>query len=348
VTNPINVGLIGFGMAGQVFHAPLIHANPHLRLTHIVQRRGGQSQERYPQAKVVRDVNAVLGDPSISLVVIATPNTTHFELAAQALEAGKHVVVDKPFTITSADADQLIALSRTVNRVLSVFQNRRWDGDFLTVRRILDQKLLGRVTEFESRYDRFRPALKPGAWREQDLPGSGVLFDLGAHLIDQAVVLFGRPAAVSADVRRQRDSAAVVDSFDVRLEYPDLTVSVKAGLLVCAPSPRFVLYGTEGSYLKFGLDPQEEALKRGAMPDQNNWGEESEDSWGTHSRCIGSVVREKYPTLPGCYSEYYTNVYRAILGQAELAVKPEQAREVIGLIELAQQSALEKRTIPLA
>jgi predicted dehydrogenase len=335
-------------MAGQVFHAPLIHANPHLRLTHIVQRHGGQSQERYPQAKVVRDLNPLLTDASISLVVIATPNTTHFEIAAQALEAGKHVVVDKPFTVTSSDADQLIALSRTVNRVLSVFQNRRWDGDFLTLRRILDQKLLGRVAEFESRFDRFRPGLKPGAWREQDLPGSGVLFDLGAHLIDQAVVLFGRPTAVSADLRRQRDSAAVVDSFDVRLEYPDLKATVKAGSLVCEPSPRFVLYGTEGSYLKFGLDPQEEALKRGATPDQHGWGAEPEDCWGTHTRCNGSVVRQKYPTLPGCYSEYYTNVYRAILGQAELAVKAEQAREVIGLIELAQQSALEKRTVPLS
>lgn len=348
MTSPINVGLIGFGMAGQVFHAPLIHANPHLRLTHVVQRRGEQSRDRYPQAKVIRDVKDLLSDPSVSLVVVATPNYTHFEIAAQALEAGKHVVVDKPFTVTSADADQLIALSRNVNRVLSVFQNRRWDGDFLTVHRILDEKLLGRVVEFESRFDRFRPGLRPGAWREQALPGSGVLFDLGVHLIDQAVVLFGRPVAVSADLRRQRDSAAVIDSFDVRLEYPQLRATVKAGLLVCEPSPRFVLYGTEGSYLKFGLDPQEGALKRGATPDQNNWGEEPEDSWGTHSHCNRSVVRAKYPTLPGCYSEYYTNVYRAILGQAELAVKPEQAREVIGLIELAQQSALEKRTIPLA
>jgi scyllo-inositol 2-dehydrogenase (NADP+) len=345
VTNPINVGLVGFGLAGQVFHAPLIHADPQLRLTHIVQRRGHESERNYPQARVMRDVDALLAERSVDLIVVATPNTSHFEMAARSLHAGKHVVVDKPFTITSTEADELIALARKMDRVLSVFHNRRWDGDFLTVRQILDQKVLGRLAEFESRFDRFRPRIKAGAWREEAGPGSGVLFDLGPHLIDQAVVLFGRPERIYADLRRQRDGAVAVDSFEVRLEYSALKVTLKASSLVCEPSPRFVLYGTAGSYIKFGLDPQEESLKQGSSPAQPNWGVEPEEAWGTHATCDGVVARAKYPTLAGCYPAYYTNVYRAIRKQEELAVTPDQARDVIRLMELAQQSALEKRMI---
>jgi predicted dehydrogenase len=330
-----------------VFHAPLIHANPELCLTHIVQRHGDESAKKYPEAKLLRPADELFAEKNIDLVVVATPNTSHFELAAKALRAGKHVVVDKPFTITLADADELIELSHKMGRVLSVFQNRRWDGDFLTVRQVLDQKRLGRLAEYESRFDRFRPALKPGAWREEAIPGSGVLFDLGAHLIDQAIVLFGRPQAIFADLRSQRDRSVAVDSFEVRLAYPELKVTLQAGSLVCEPSARFTLYGTEGSYLKFGLDPQEEALKQGASPTQTNWGAEPREAWGTITNCNGNLVREKHPTLAGCYPEYYKNIYRAITGKEELAVKPEEAREVIRLIELAEQSAKEKRLVPV-
>jgi scyllo-inositol 2-dehydrogenase (NADP+) len=342
----LNVALIGFGMAGQVFHAPLLSTNPHLRLTHILERRSNLAQAKYPQAKVVRDLESILADHAIDLVVVATPNTSHFEIASRSLQAGKHVVVDKPFTNTSSDADKLMEQAQKAKRILSVFQNRRWDGDFLTVQQILNKKLLGRIVEFESRFDRFRPELKQGAWREQDLPGSGVLFDLGAHLIDQAVVLFGRPAGIYADVRKQRDGAAAVDNFEVRLEYSNLKVTLKAGSLVCEPSPRFVVYGTAGSYIKFGLDPQEEILKAGGLPNTTGWGAEAEQAWGTLATCNDTITRKKYPTLNGCYPEYYTNVYQAITGQAELAVKPEQARETIHLIELAEQSAQERRMIP--
>ena len=345
MANPLNVGLIGFGLAGRVFHAPLIHANPDLRLTHIVQRHGDEAEKKYPQAKLLRDADELFSEKSIDLVVVATPNTSHFELAAKALSAGKHVVVDKPFAVTSADADKLIDLARKMGRVLSAFQNRRWDGDFLTVRQILDQKRLGRLAEYESRFDRFRPALKPGAWREEAIPGSGVLFDLGSHLIDQAIVLFGGPQGIFADLRSQRDRAVAVDSFEVHLAYPALKVTLKAGSLVCEPSPRFTLYGTQGSYLKFGLDPQEEALKQGGSPAQPNWGSEPEEAWGTLTNCNGNLTREKYPTLAGCYPEYYKNIYEAITGKAELAVKPEQAKEVIRLIELAEQSAKEERML---
>jgi predicted dehydrogenase len=347
VTNPINVGLVGFGMAGQVFHGPLIHANPNLRLTHILQRRGSEAQKKYPQAKVVADLDSLLRESSVDLIVVATPNTSHLEIAAKSLDAGKHVVVDKPFTITSADADQLIALSKKVGRLLSVFQNRRWDGDFLTVRQLLEQKRLGRLAEFHSRFDRFRPGVRPDAWREQSGPGSGVLFDLGSHLIDQAVVLFGRPTGICADLRMQRDRAVAVDNFEVQLQYSNLKVTLHAGSLVCEPSPRFLLYGTAGTYQKFGLDPQEEALKQGRIPGKPGWGEEVESAWGTITDCGGEAVRQKYRTLAGNYPGYYTNIYRAITGQEEVAVKPDQSRNIIQLIELAEQSAKEKRTVPV-
>ena len=347
VNPPLNVGLVGFGMAAQVFHAPLIASCPHLRLTHIVQRRGDQAERSHPQARVVRSVDELLSDKTVHLVVVATPNTSHFEIAFQALTAGKNVVVDKPFAITVSECDQLIELARQKSRVLSVFQNRRWDGDFLTVKRILEQKLLGRAVEYESRFDRFRPALKPGAWREQAIAGSGVLFDLGSHLIDQAAVLFGSPEGIYAEIMRQRDGAVAADSFELHLKYPQLNVKLKAGMLVCEPSPRFVLYGTDGSFVKYGLDPQEEALKRGGSPTHPNWGADPESAWGTHTTSQGAVTRQKYPTLPGCYPEFYKNVYRAITGGEELVVKPEQARDVIRFIELAQQSNAERRTIPI-
>ena len=343
MTNPINVGLVGFGLAGRVFHAPLIHANPNLRLSHILERRDDEAQKRYPEAKIVRDLESLLRESSVHLIVVATPNTSHLEIAAQSLQAGKHVVVDKPFTITSADADELIAVSKKVGRVLSVFQNRRWDGDFLTVRQILDQGAIGRLAEFHSRFDRFRPGVRPEAWREQSGPGSGVLFDLGSHLIDQAVVLFGNPTGIYADLRMQRDGAVAVDNFEVQLQYPNLKVTLHAGSLVCEPSPRFLLYGTKGSYQRFGLDPQEEALKQGGIPGGPGWGEEPSAAWGTVSQCNGELSRTKYRTLAGDYPAYYTNVFRAISGQEGLAVKPEQSRNVIRLIELAEQSAQEGR-----
>jgi predicted dehydrogenase len=332
-------------MSSRVFHAPLISTNPLLRLTHIVQRHGDEAANAYPQAKIVRDLDELLGDSTVQLVVVATPNPTHFEIAQSALQAGKNVVIDKPFTNSTTEADELITLSREMGRLLSVFQNRRWDGDFLTVRQILEKRLLGRVAEFESRFDRFRPTRNPKAWREQPLPGSGLLYDLGSHLLDQAVVLFGRPSTVYAELRRQRENAVADDSVLIHLEFSQVRATLRAGVLVCAPSPRFVLYGTEGSYVKYGLDPQEAALKSGALPGPMDWGDEKEEAWGTLTHCDPAPQREIYPTLPGSYPSYYTNIARALRGEEELAVKPEQAREIIRLIELAEQSNAEKRMI---
>jgi predicted dehydrogenase len=344
----VQVGLVGFGMAGQVFHAPLISSTPGMQLAAIVQRRSAVPPARYPHARIVPDIHTLVADPSIDLVVIATPNAAHADLARSALLVGKHVVVDKPFTTTSAAADELIALAAAQKRLLSVFQNRRWDGDFLTVSQLVRGGQLGRLTEYVATFDRFRPALRPHAWRESDTPGSGILFDLGAHLIDQALVLFGMPSAISAEVYRERDQVAADDRFELVLQYPRLRVQLGAGMLMRTPRPRFALAGTAGSYLKYGLDPQEDALKAGGTPADPHWGIETSTAWGTlHSTWNGLEVRGQVATLPGRYQDFYANIHAAICATAPLAVSAAQARTTIWLIEQALRSAHEQRTIPL-
>lgn len=346
----IKVGLIGYGMAGQVFHAPVITAVPHLQLAKVVERRGQTSRERYPWVEVVRDAAALFEDEAIKLVVVATPNSSHFELARQALVAHKHVVVDKPFTLTSEQAQELIDLARQQNKVVSVFQNRRWDGDFQTVSQIVKQGCLGRLVEYESHFDRFRNYFNPErAWREEVGAGSGVLFDLGSHLIDQAQVLFGLPRMLTADIRSQREAGKADDQFELVLHYDNLKVTLKAGLLVREPGPRFALHGTEGSFVKYGVDPQEEALKRGRSPREPEWGMEPEAQWGVLNTQIGVLhFQGKIETVKGCYQAYYENVYQAITRQAELIVKPEEAKNTIRMIELAVQSNAEKRTVAVS
>lgn len=343
----MKVGLIGYGMAGQVFHAPVIAAIPQLRLTKVVERRGQTSRERYPEVEVVREAAAVFEDEEIELVVVATPNSSHFELAWQALLASKHVVVDKPFTLTSAQAQELIDLAHQQHKVVSVFQNRRWDGDFQTVRQIVKQGYLGRLVEYESHFDRFRNTFSTErVWRETVGPGGGVLFDLGPHLIDQALALFGLPRRVTADIRSQRDAEKADDQFELILDYDDLKVTLKAGLLVRQPGPRFALHGTEGSFVKYGVDPQEEALKGRRSPWEPEWGAEPAERWGTLDTQIGDLhFQGRIETAWGCYPAYYENVYRAIRGEAELIVKPEEALNTIRIIELAVQSNAERRTV---
>lgn len=342
----LNVGLIGYGMAGRVFHAPLITALPQLTLTKVVERRGATARERYPWVEIVSDVNALWQDEALELVVIATPNTSHFELAQQALQAGKHVVVDKPFTVTSEQAQTLIELAQQQQRIISVFHNRRWDGDFLTVQKLLADGHLGQVVDYESHFDRFRSALKPNAWREAPEAGSGILYDLGAHLLDQAVVLFGWPRALTANVRQQRAGAQTDDAFSVVLHYDQLNVTLKASMLARIPGPRFALHGTHGSFIKYGLDPQEDSLKQGLSPTIANWGREPQTEWGRLNTEINGLHFDgQVETLPGNYLAYYQNVSDAISGQAALSVTPEAARDTIRLIEMARQSQVEGRTV---
>lgn len=328
----IGVGLVGFGKAGRLFHAPLIEAVRGLRLRTIVQRHGDDALEHHPDVSLLRDSDALLRDANIALVVIATPNDTHFDLARAALEAGKHVVVDKPFTVTAAEAAELIDLARSVRRLVTVFQNRRWDGDFLTVRHLIQQKALGTLTSFESRFDRYRDEARPGAWRESGRPGSGLLYDLGSHLVDQALLLFGAPASIDASVRRERPFGNADDAFDIVLRYPGLEVALGAGMLVRHPTPRFTLRGTGGTFVKFGLDPQEEALAAGRSPLSGGWGSDRKEQWGRLLTAEGDRMIE---TLPGNYPAFYENVCDAIEGRAPLAVTAEQARAAIVILEQA-------------
>jgi scyllo-inositol 2-dehydrogenase (NADP+) len=347
MADEIGVGLIGYGAAARVFHAPFIESVPRLKLRKVVERNGDEARRLYPHVEVVRDAADLLRDERVALVVVTTPNASHFELARQSLLAGKHVVVEKPFTNTSGEALGLIELARRQTRLLSVNHNRRWDGDFLTVRRILEAGLLGRLVEYESHYDRFRDRPREGSWREEAGPGSGILFDLGSHLIDQALVLFGLPRAVTADIRRQREFAQADDYFELALDYGGLKATLKAGMLVREPGPRFSLHGTEGSFVKHGMDPQEEALKRGLKPSGPDWGLEPAERWGTLDAQVGGLrVRGRVETLAGSYQSFYRNVADAIEGVAELAVRPEEALDTIRIIETALQSSEQKRTIP--
>ena len=346
MVDQLSVGLIGYGMAARTFHAPVIESLPNLRLKKVVERHTNEARKRYPWVEVVPDATALLQDEEINLVVVATPNITHFDLARQSLIANKHVVVEKPFTITSGQAQELIDLARQQNRVISVNHNRRWDGDFQTVKKLLEGRLLGRLVEYESHYNRFRNYPRPNAWREEEVAGSGILFDLGSHLIDQAQVLFGVPQMITSDVRVQRDFAKINDNFELILHYDDLKVTLKAGMLVREQSPRFILHGTEGSFVKHGFDPQEEALKLGFIPSETNWGIEPRQQWGTLITQVGGLDLEgQVRTIAGCYQSFYQNIADVIGGRAELAVKPEEARNTVRIIELAMESSEQKRTV---
>jgi scyllo-inositol 2-dehydrogenase (NADP+) len=343
----IDVGLVGFGLAGRAFHAPVIRATPGLRLAGILQRHGNEAAEKYPDVRVVRSVEELLDIREIRLVVIATPNETHAPIARQCLEAGRDVVVDKPFATTLKEAADLVELARKCRRLITVYQNRRYDGDFQAIRQIVADGTLGRIVRFETNYDRFRPDLKPGAWRERVGPGSGILFDIAPHLIDHALVLFGLPEAVTGDIRMERTVAVVDDSFDVILQYPGgVRAVLRSTMLAVAPRPRFVLHGTRGSFIKQTFDPQEINLRRGYVPKNGPWGGEPEEDWGILTTVVNDVVTKRsVPSATSDYRDYYTNVRDAILGRATLAVTPEYALDVMRVLEMAQESSRTRCTI---
>lgn len=337
----LNVGLVGFGFAGKVFHAPVIRAVEGLRLTTIVQRSGA-GDPGYADVEVVRSVDELL-TRSIDLVVVATPNTSHHPIAKQCLLAGRHVVVDKPFTVTMAEAEELVRIGQESRRVLSVYQERRYTGDCVTVQKVIADGLVGRVVTFEHHFDRFRPALKSGAWREQRLPGSGVWYDLGPHLLDFALLVCGIPEAIGADIRIERDGAVVDDAFDVALYYPRMRAVLRGSMLASGSAPTFVVHGTKGSFIKYGQDPQEGALKAGQTPDAPDWDHEAAEWYGKLTTAEGTRV---VPTVPSNFTRYYENVRDAIFGTAPLAVTPAQALEVMRGLLLAVASSAQRRVLP--
>lgn len=343
----VSVGLVGFGYASRVFHAPLISSVDGFSLDAIVQRHGDEAATAYPSAQIFRSLEEMLVSGKIQLAVIATSNPTHFALANDCLRAGCHVVIDKPFATTLQQARELTETAAATRRVLSVFQNRRWDGDFLTALELIAGGQLGEVTRFESSFDRFRPAVDTTVWRQRDEPGSGILFDLGPHLLDQALVAFGQPASLTASVRRERTGALIDDAFDITLDYQDgLHVLLSASMLACAPRPRFSIHGTGGSWVKYQLDPQEAALKRGERPFSPHWGQEPDTAHGILTTCDGPApASTPVTTLAGNYLAYYENVRDAILERAPLMVTPQQALHVMELLELSLQSQQAQRTM---
>jgi len=325
---PIRVGLVGYGLAGSAFHAPLIRACGRLELSAVLTSRD------VPRRVGLLDDLMERSD----LVVIASPNQTHFPIARQALETGRHVVVDKPFTVDVAEADELIRIARERQVVLTVFHNRRWDADFLTVRDVLPK--LGEILLFEANWDRFRPAVKQG-WREKPEPGSGVLNDLGPHLIDQALQLFGTPDAIDADIVAQREGALVDDYFDLGLHYGARRVCLRSSTLVAAPRPRFAVHGTSGSFIKHGLDPQESQLKSGMNPCDHDFGVDSNHG----SLIFPDGHAESVPTKRGNYLAFYEAVADAIGDGAPPPVSPEGARDGLALIALARWAAQQGRRL---
>ncbi len=342
----INTAIISYGMSGKVFHAPLISANPGFHLHTIMQRSSESSKQDYPQVKVVDNLKAIAEDNEIELVVINTPNPTHHEFTKLMLESGKHVIVEKPFTNNVTEAEDLISIAKNNNCIVSVFQNRRWDGDFKTVQKVIQEKLCGELVEFECHYDRFRNYVEENTWKEEEAPGSGILYNLGSHMLDQVITLFGLPKNVFADIRTQRIGGKVADNYEVICNYGYLKATAKSSYLVKELGPRYQIYGQQGTFLKYGIDPQEQALKDGFTPEMPGWGIEDRDDWGFINTEINDLHWEgRIETLPGSYQDYYENIFQAIRYGKQLAVTGEQATDVIRLIEAAIQSNQEKRVV---
>jgi len=344
----INVALASFGMSGEIFHAPLLNAHKGFNIFKILERVKNRSYDRYPSANIVRSFEDILTDDSVDLIIINTPDKFHHEMALQAIKANKHVIVEKPFTLNVKEANELISLSKKTGKILSVFHNRRWDGDFMTIKKIINKGLLGRLVEYEAHFDRYRNYLQKESWKEQAVSGSGTIYNLGSHLIDQTLVLFGLPEAVFADIRSLRSGAEVDDTFTLLLKYREIKVTLKVSYLVREPGPKFSLHGTHGSFLKWGTDPQEDDLKSGKQPGSSGWGKEAEDIWGKLNTEINEYkYNGKYETLPGNYLAYYDDIYDAIINNRKPAVTAEQGRDVIRVIEAAKESNATRKEVDL-
>ncbi|RRH90526.1 oxidoreductase [Variovorax beijingensis] len=346
----LRAGLVGYGFAGQTFHAPVLSAVPGLELAAVASSRPHKVHADWPGVAVVPDAGALVGRSDIDLVVVATPNAQHHPVAKAALEAGKHVVVDKPFTLDVAEARELELLARRNNRVLAVYQNRRFDADYLTLKDVLASGELGRLVYLESHFDRFRPEVRD-RWREQKVPGAGLWVDLGSHLVDQAVQLFGTPDTLQLDTAALRDGAQVEDYFHAVLRYESgphapLRVVLHATTLAAHAAPRYIVHGTRGSFIKHGVDPQEDALRAGQRPPMARWGADPQDGElvvpGSDG---GEPQRRVWPTRAGNYLEYYAAVRDAILGNGPNPVPPEQAVALMELLDLGARSAAEGKAL---
>ena len=337
----INVGLLGYGNAGRVFHAPLIMAEARMSL-HSIGSRSFVDKSTPPGVRQA-SIDTVIADPEIDLIVVATPNDSHASLAQAALKAGKHVVVDKPFALNEGEAQATIDTARQADRLFSVFQNRRWDGGFLTVQKAIGDGQLGALSFGAFHFDRFAPEIKD-RWREWDQPGAGILYDLGPHLFDQVMMIFGTPDAVTTSLAHQRPGAIVDDFFHAIFDYGQSRVTAHASSLMPAHGPRIALYGEQASLFQFGFDGQEDALKSGQVPGDPNWGD---TPGGAAYLQDHDGTRHDLPFLKGAYEVYYAKIADAILTGAPLPVTPDQALTLTRMLDAAFESAETGRRVSI-
>jgi predicted dehydrogenase len=342
----VRVGLVGFGMSGRVFHAPLISSVEGLELAAVIERNSDKAAERYPGITTYRTLEEMLAEPTIKLIVVATPNSTHFATAMQVLESAKSVVVEKPAALAAGEIAQLSELAGGLGLQFIPFHNRRWDSDFRTIHKVMDDKLLGHLVHFESNFDRWRPELSTRMWKEDPDQG-GILLDLGTHIVDQALALFGEPEAVGAEVRREREGEGANDSITIRLHYySGFSVTLGANCLSSLPRPRFHLRGSKGNFWKWGLDPQEEELGKITSISDANWGQEAAANWGT--LCVdadGSMVTRPVASTTGDYRLFYAGVRDALLGKSAAPVAAVDAWRVARVLEWAKESSDNHRDI---
>ncbi len=339
-TKKIKTGICSYGMSGKLFHAPFIDSHPGYELTAITERTKEESRERYPHSKLYRSVEEMIADDGIELIIVNTPVQTHFDYASKAIHAGKHVIVEKPFTVTVAEAEELVRLSKEKNVKLIVYQNRRYDGDYRSVKEVLDNNLIGAIKEAEIRFDRYRPAISPKLHKETALPGAGITYDLTPHLIDQALQFFGWPQAVFADMLAMRDGSPVDDYVEILLYYPTFRVRLKASCFVKKPVPEYIFHGTVGTYLQIRSDRQEEELLKGVVPTTEPWCSTSEkpDAW-LYTIENGIDKAEERIVPAGNYMGYFEDVYHYIVNDAPNPVPGEDGVKVMRIIEAAKQSA---------
>lgn len=342
MSGPVRVGLLGYGFAGKTFHAPLIAATEGMVLHAVASRDAGKVHADFPALPVHATPEALLADDAIDVVVVATPNDTHAPLAIAALKAGRHVVIDKPFALDLAQAREVMAHAQAAGRMVQVFHNRRWDSDYLTVRAAIDSGVLGRVVHLESRIDRFRPEVRD-RWREHAAPGGGIWFDLGPHLIDQALQLFGLPDGVATDLAQQRDGAQTDDWAHAVLLYGERRVLLHAGMLVAGGLARFTVHGTAGSAVKQSSDRQEAQLLSGMRPGAPGWGEDA-DPLVLYE---GTSPARNIVATPGDQRSFYVALAAALRREGRPPVRPIEALAVMAVIEAGVISAREGRTVAL-
>lgn len=337
----IRVALAAYGMSGRLFHAPFLQTNPDFELVKILERSRDDSRGQVPNAEIVRDYEDILQDESIDLVVVNTPNPFHYDMARAALRTGKHVVLEKPITPTVAEGQDLIKLATEQGLMLSVYHNRRFASGYLTAKKILAEKSLGELKSFTVNLDRYRPEPGPKKWKEEQNPGAGLLYDIGIHLLDEALLLFGLPMTITADLRIQRARSAVNDYFSIRLDYPGFHVSLNASLLARIPAPAYIIHGDAGSYVKHTQDVQESRLLAGVIP-LGDWAEESAESWGTLCNQHGE---QRYPTETGDYQSFYRNIHAHLSDRGPLLTPAQQAVNALKMIDLVLESHQQQRTL---